>query len=97
MGEFIKNIVIIVIGLVIGFIASAYIFYFVGMAMSLAAGEILGINGEELAQIFAWIGVGVLAAVFITIAVLSLKEVKDAKQVHISEEEFAELFEEDGK
>lgn len=92
MGEFIKNIVIIVIGLIVGFIASAYVFYFIGMTMSLAASMALGIEGELLANIFAWIGVGIAATIFAVIGAISIQEASSNNAIHITEEEFDELF-----
>lgn len=92
MGDIIKNAAIIVVGLVVGFIAFAYAFYFVGMTMSLAASPALGMQGEQLAQIFSWIGVGIAAAIFVIIVVIAIKEANDAKQAHITAEEFAEIF-----
>lgn len=92
MTEFIKNVVIIVIGLIAGFIASAYVFYFVGMTMSLTAGIALGMEGEALAQIFAWIGVGIAAAIFVMISAIAIKDANEAKAVHISTEEFERMF-----
>lgn len=96
MTEFIKNAVIIVMGLIVGFIVSAYVFYFVGMTMSLAANVALGMEGEALAQIFAWIGVGIAAAIFVVISAIAIKDANEAKAVHISTEEFERIFGREG-
>src|SRR5699024_294077 len=92
MGDIIKNATIIVVGLVVGFIAFAYVFYFVGMTMSLTASPAFGMQAEQLAQIFSLIGVGIAAAIFVIIVVIAIKEANDAKQAHITAEEFAEIF-----
>src|SRR5690625_2706822 len=68
IGNLIKSIAIITALLIFSIIASAYVWYFVGMSISLAAGAILGLAGGTIAQIFAWIGVGAVVywfAVFI--------------------------------
>lgn len=90
MGDLIRNAVIIVVGLVVGFIAFAYAFYFVGMTMSLTASPALGMQGEQLAQIFSWIGVGIAAAIFVIIVVIAIKENKDRNNVvYLDGEEIA--------
>ncbi len=81
MGESIKNAVYIAIGLIASYIVTAYAFYFIGMVMSLAANPALGVQGEQLAQIFAWIGVGVTTAVFVFIIALVIKENGDRTNV----------------
>ena len=90
MGDLIRNAVIIVVGLVVGFIAFAYAFYFVGMTMSLTASPALGMQGEQLAQIFSWIGVGVAATIFVIIVAMAIKENKDRNNVvYLDGEEIA--------
>lgn len=57
MNDVIKSIAIILAVTIASIIIGAYVFYFVGMATSLAAGVILGASNELIAVIFAWIGV----------------------------------------
>lgn len=47
--------------------------------MSLAAGTILGISGVKLAQIFAWIGVGVTVVMFGKLTTIVV-EINDRKE-----------------
>ena len=63
---------------IVAAIAFAYAFYFVGMAVSISTIGILGFEGEVLASIFAWIGVGIviltaLASVIIAVAKADVK------------------------
>lgn len=79
-------------------IAFAYGFYFVGMALSLATVGILGIEGELLASIFAWIGVG--NVVVLALAIVIITSIKassggnEVKRVELSEEDFEEFLRE---
>lgn len=57
MGEVIKSAAIILAVTITSIIVGAYVFYFVGMATSLAAGEMLGVSNESIAEIFAWVGI----------------------------------------
>lgn len=66
-------------------IASAYVFYFVGMAVSLAAGGILFVPPQVIASIFAWLGI-----VFTAYACIMFFEYTLKRAVK-------ELDEEDGK
>lgn len=91
----IKSIVLITLGFIVALIASAYVLYFVGMTMSLAAGAVLGITGVKLAQIFAWIGVGAVVYVFAKM-IGTIIEGTSVERVSISGEEIAKILEEKG-
>lgn len=83
-------------GIILAIIASAYVWYFVGMAVSLAAGAILGISGKLIAQVFAWIGVGFIAIIFVKMTINAVEETT-VKREYISEEELAGIIEEISK
>lgn len=87
-----KSAVLVVALLIISIIASAYVWYFIGMTVSLAAGAILGVASAHIAQIFAWIGV-VFIVIFFGSEFLKSTREDEAVNDGISEEEFAKLFE----
>ena len=95
--KFVKSSVLILAVLIAAIIASAYVWYFVGMSISLAAGAILGLAGGTIAQIFAWIGVGAVVywfAVFIGKVVDTSFGKTNISKDELSEEEIAEIFNE---
>lgn len=84
--------VLILIGSII---ASAYVWYFVGMALSVAAGSILGVAGGVLATGFAWAGVVIAVLAFVVIVAKIVDKAMKATQIQrieLSEEEFEEIF-----
>ncbi len=90
IGQLIKSIVYIIAILIVSISASAYVWYFIGMAVSLAAGSILGITGASIANIFAWAGMAI-TAILVIVSIASGVN-KSTKQTMISEEEFEKLF-----
>lgn len=100
IGQLIKYSVIIIASLIVCIIASAYVWYFIGMTFSLAFGLFVGLTGAEIATIFAWIGVGVTVYIFVKLFVKALGKLFDGTiNVHhvdaseLSDEEFKKLFE----
>ena len=63
------------------------------MAVSLAAGALLGLTGVEIAKIFAWIGVGAVVVVFVKLISSVIDGVATVQRVKLSEEDFEKLFE----
>lgn len=57
MTDYLKGIVLGTLIFTVICIASAYVFYFVGMVVSLVAGGILYTPPQVIASIFAWLGV----------------------------------------
>ena len=92
IGQLVKYSVLIIAGLIVCIIASAYVWYFVGMAVSLAAGALFGVAGGTLASIFAWIGVGTVVATFVKIIAKVIDDTTEARRVRMSEEDFEKLF-----
>ena len=100
IGQLIKYSVIIIASLIVCIIASAYVWYFIGMTFSLAFGLFDGLAGTEIATIFAWIGVGVTVYIFVKLFVKVFGKLFDGIiNVHhvdvseLSDEEFEKLFE----
>lgn len=83
---------IILIGLYIALtIGLAYVGYFVGMAVSLAASGLFSVGGGILAEIFAWIGVGLAQVVIVG----SLLYGFEANRRQSQADELLKLFEEE--
>lgn len=57
MTDYLKGIVLGTLIFTVICIAGAYVFYFVGMVVSLAAGGILYTPPQVIASIFAWLGI----------------------------------------
>lgn len=96
IGQLIKYSVIIIASLIVCIIASAYVWYFIGMTFSLAFGMFVGLSGAEIATIFAWIGVGVTVYIFVKLFVKLFDGIINMHHVdasEISNEEFEKLFE----
>ena len=96
IGQLIKYSVIIIASLIVCIIASAYVWYFIGMTFSLAFGLFDGLAGTEIATIFAWIGVGVTIYIFVKLFVKLFDgtiNVHHADVSELSDEEFEKLFE----
>lgn len=92
VNEFIKTTVAITVLYIALIIVLAYGGYFVGMIVSLAAGGLFGLEGVVLAEIFAWIGVGMAHVLFIAFLKFSAEK-SQQQSVEIREEDLAELFE----
>jgi len=80
IGSLIRAIVLIIAAFIVSLIVGTYVFYFVGMSISLAAGAILGVEGVIIAQIFAWLGVVVTVILF-------GKAINSISMITVSEEE----------
>lgn len=92
MTRFIVSIVVIIavyIALVIGL---AYVGYFVGMTVALAATSILGVEYAIIPQIFAWMGVA-CASYIVVKAGSGVSSVKTVELTDEDAKEFAHLFE----
>ena len=63
------------------------------MAVSLAAGALLGLTGVEIAKIFAWIGVGAVVVIFVKLISNVIDGLTTVQRVKLSEEDFEKLFE----
>lgn len=91
INSFIKSVIILAIfyiALIIGF---AYGGYFVGIVVSLAAGGLFSADGAVLAEVFAWIGVGLAHVTFIAMIIYGF--IANSRQVvEISEEELSKIF-----
>ena len=93
IGQLLKYSVLIIAGLIVCAVASAYVWYFVGMAVSIAAGALLGLTGVEIAKIFAWIGVGAVVVIFVKLISSIIDGLTTVQRVKLSEEDFEKLFE----
>ena len=91
IGQLLKYSALIIAGLIVSLIASAYVWYFVGMAVSLAAGAILGLTGGTIAQTFACIGVGA-AVYWFALFIGKIIDGMSLSKVEMSEEELNELL-----
>lgn len=92
MNKIVQDLIIVIIALLAAVIVGAYVFYFIGMAVSLAAGGILGLPGTLIAQIFAWAGMGAVLVVF---GAASLKTTGTVREV--SGDELRDLIENIGE
>jgi len=63
------------------------------MAVSLAAGALLGLTGVEIAKIFAWVGVGAVVVIFVKLITSVIDGLTTVQRVKLSEEDFEKLFE----
>ena len=63
------------------------------MAVSLAAGALIGLTGVEIAKIFAWIGVGAVVVIFVKLISNIIDGLTTVQRVKLSEEDFEKLFE----
>src|SRR5690625_1175552 len=84
--DVIKSFIIILLTIIVGSIVNAYVFYFVGMAFSLATSPIITLDGETVAMMFA--GVGALVPTYIIANI-----VLGSTEVHrMDADEFTRLF-----
>jgi len=85
---------IILIGLYIALIIGlAYVGYFVGMAVSLAASGLFSVGGGILAEIFAWIGVGLANIAFVA-TIIHAQIINKRQTIELSDEEIDKILEE---
>lgn len=80
MNEFIKGAIILLFTWIIANILAVFIGYFTGMAVSVSAGYLFDIDGYTIAEIFAWIGVGLANVFYVLIIADSFVDNKRQKE-----------------
>src|SRR5690606_32060485 len=94
IGQLIKYTVNLIAILIVSIIVSAYVWYFVGMAVFIAAGKLFGLASSTFVSIFAWMGVGAVVTVAITIVIKIITDVIDAFRYKVMAEELLEQLKE---
>ena len=91
INDVIKSITYLTLAAIIGVIVSAYVFYFVGVAVSLAAGAILGASGAIIAEVFAWLGVAYVFVIALLCAAKIIGGLGGEEYTELTDEELALL------
>ena|SRR5690625_48844 len=94
MNEFIKGAIILVFTYVLANVLAVFIGYFTGMGVSVSAGYLFDIDGYTIAEIFAWIGIGLANIFYVLLIADHYVNMKRKKEIEISTEALDEILKE---
>lgn len=97
MIELFKTVVIIIGALILSLAGVVYAMYATGLTLSLLTGNLLGMESETMATLFAWAGIVLVGAVFVAIAYVVFRDYYEQARADEAAEELAQLFKELGE